>query len=155
MVRINRILVATDFSECSGHALRYACEFAEVFSAELHLLHVVAPPTIAYSEFAVDDIGTTEAASEWISVAQEQLESHPSERWQKSLSIKRKVVIGTPFVETVRYAREHNIDLIVVGTHGRGAIAHMLLGSTAEKVVRKASCPVLTVRPDGHEFVMP
>src|SRR5207302_3469836 len=62
---------------------------------------------------------------------------------------------GSPFVEIVRYAKEQNIDLIVLGTHGRGPIAHMLLGSVAEKVVRKAPCPVLTVRHPEHEFVMP
>ena len=59
------------------------------------------------------------------------------------------------FVEIIRYARENNIDLLVLGTHGRGAIAHMLMGSVAEKIVRKAPCPVLTVRHPEHEFVMP
>jgi nucleotide-binding universal stress UspA family protein len=62
---------------------------------------------------------------------------------------------GSPFVEVVRYAREENVDIVVLGTHGRGAIAHMLLGSVAERVVRKAHCPVLTVRQPAHEFVMP
>jgi nucleotide-binding universal stress UspA family protein len=62
---------------------------------------------------------------------------------------------GSPFVEVVRYAREEGIDLIVLGTHGRGAIAHMLLGSVAERVVRKAHCPVMTVRQPEHAFVMP
>ena len=64
-------------------------------------------------------------------------------------------LVGTPFVEIIRYAREHEIDLIVMGTHGRGLIAHVLMGSVAEKVVRKAPCPVLTVRHPEHEFVMP
>jgi len=62
---------------------------------------------------------------------------------------------GSPFVEIVRYAKDRDIDLIVMGTHGRGPIAHMLLGSVAEQVVRKAPCPVLTVRHPEHEFVMP
>jgi nucleotide-binding universal stress UspA family protein len=62
---------------------------------------------------------------------------------------------GPPFLEIVRYAQEANIDLIVLGTHGRGGLAHMLLGSVAEKVVRKAPCPVLTVRHPEHEFVAP
>jgi nucleotide-binding universal stress UspA family protein len=69
----------------------------------------------------------------------------------------RKVVrvlrLGNPYAEIVQYAEETETDLIVVGTHGRGAFAHLLLGSVAEKVVRKAHCPVLTVRPAGHQFV--
>ena len=63
--------------------------------------------------------------------------------------------MGQPFVEIIRYAREKNVDVIVMGTHGRGAVAHMLLGSVTEQVVRMASCPVLTVRDPGHEFILP
>ena len=62
---------------------------------------------------------------------------------------------GFPFVEIVRYAKEADIDLVVLGTHGRGAVAHMLLGSVAERVVRKVGCPVLSVKPHEHEFVLP
>ena len=62
---------------------------------------------------------------------------------------------GSPFVEIIRYAMSHDVDLIVMGTYGLGPIAHMLMGSVAEKVVRKAPCPVLTVRRPEHEFVMP
>ena len=62
---------------------------------------------------------------------------------------------GTPFLEIIRYAREHEIDLIVMGTHGRSGLGHVLIGSVAERVVRKSPCPVLTIRPGGHEFVMP
>ena len=72
-----------------------------------------------------------------------------------SLSVQQEVVFGVPFLEMIRYAKAKEMDMIVMGTHGRGAIAHMLLGSTAEKVVRKAPCPVLTVRDEEHEFVMP
>ena len=64
-------------------------------------------------------------------------------------------LVGSPFLEIVTYAKSHDIDLIVMGTHGRGPIAHMLMGSVAEKVVRKAPCPVLTVRHPEHEFIMP
>ena len=65
------------------------------------------------------------------------------------------VAYGRPFAEIIAYAREHAIDLIVMGTHGRGAIAHVLLGSTTEKVVRKSPCPVLTIRTSEHPFEMP
>jgi nucleotide-binding universal stress UspA family protein len=76
-------------------------------------------------------------------------------QWAKGKTIVRSTEWGTPFVEIVRYAKEHDIDLIVLGTHGRTGLKHVLLGSVAENVVRKASCPVLTVRPSGHKFVMP
>ena len=67
----------------------------------------------------------------------------------------RELRKGSPFLEIVRYAKDKNIDLIVLGTHGRSGLSHVLLGSVAERVVRKAPCPVLTVRHPEHEFVMP
>jgi nucleotide-binding universal stress UspA family protein len=67
----------------------------------------------------------------------------------------RAAGVGGPYVEIVRYAKERDIDIIVMGTHGRGFMAHMLMGSVAEKVVRKAPCAVLTVRHPEHEFVIP
>ena len=73
------------------------------------------------------------------------------EQFQASMALRW----GSPFLEIVRYAKEHGIELIVMGTHGRGPIAHLLLGSVAEKVVRKAPCPVLTVRPSEHNFTKP
>ena len=63
--------------------------------------------------------------------------------------------VGKPFVEIIHHARDHDVDLIVIGTHGRGAVQHALLGSVAEQVVRTSPCPVLTVRHPEHEFVMP
>jgi nucleotide-binding universal stress UspA family protein len=87
--------------------------------------------------------------------AKEQLEQFVPADWRAKHQVTLACQRGTPFVEIVRYARREVIDLIVMGTHGRGAIAHMLLGSVAERVIRKAPCPVLTVRPEEHEFVMP
>jgi universal stress protein A len=155
MIRLKRILAAVDFGECSEHALRYACEFAETFSAELHLLYVSEPPAAAYTEFAVGYIGAEDFEADIRRSAEAKLNTVPGVAWQDKLSITRTVQMGTPFVEIVRYARDREIDLIVIGTHGRGAIAHMLMGSTAERVVRKSPCPVLTVRPEAHEFVHP
>ena len=76
-----------------------------------------------------------------------------AERTKYSAQI--EMVCGSPFLEIIAYAKSREIDLIVMGTHGRGPIAHMLMGSVAEKVVRKAPCPVLTVRHPEHEFLMP
>ena len=83
------------------------------------------------------------------------LDELPDPALLRGAAVVRDVRVGTPFLEIVRYAKETAIDLIVIGTHGRSGLAHVLLGSTAEKIVRKAPCPVLTVRPEGHDFVMP
>jgi nucleotide-binding universal stress UspA family protein len=155
MIKLKRILAATDFSDCSEHALRYACEFAEAFTAELHLLHVSELLAAAYSEFGIGYVGVQNLEADLRHGAEAKLNTLPSSQWRDKLAVARAVLMGTPFLEIVRYAKDHDIDLIVVGTHGRGAVAHMLMGSTAEKVVRKAPCPVLTVRPEAHEFVMP
>jgi universal stress protein A len=145
MIKLQRILLPTDFSEYSAAARMYACAFADQFQCELHVLHVVqdlaplvpepgaalAPPVDYLRERAIDP------------------------NWSVGKTVVRVVRQGPPFLEIVRYAQETNIDLIVLGTHGRGGLAHMLLGSVAEKVVRKAPCPVLTVRHPEHEFVAP
>ena len=75
--------------------------------------------------------------------------------WAAGRTVVKVMVEGSPKVEIVQYARKHNIDLIVLATHGRSGLAHVLMGSVAESVVRTAPCPVLTVRPEGHQFVMP
>ena len=87
----------------------------------------------------------------WEANAERQL----AELDQADLKSERATSVGHPFVEIIRYAKANEIDLIVIGTHGRGPVKHLLLGSVAEKVVRKAPCPVLTVRQPGHTFVMP
>lgn len=149
MIALKHILLPTDFSDASMNALRYARAFAENFQATIHLLHVIDLSFVAAWE------GYAPA------IVREDVERHARQRLEQLLAdapvlpVQRTVVDGAPFVEIVRYARARNIDLIVMGTHGRGPVAHMLLGSVAEKVVRKAPCPVLTVRHPEHEFVMP
>ena len=155
MIQLKRVLAAVDFSDCSTHAMRYACEFARSFEAELHLLYVSEPPPVAFSEFGIGYVAAPNLDQDLQQAAEKKLAALPDPQWQTNLTVVRTVLMGTPFVEIVRHARDNEIDLIVLGTHGRGAIAHMLMGSTAEKVVRKAPCPVLTVRPEGHEFVSP
>ncbi|MEZ6059817.1 MAG: universal stress protein [Planctomycetaceae bacterium] len=150
MIELQRILVATDFSEHSDNAVRYAAEFAKVFGSELHLLHVAERVPIMYGEGGAV---TPEIESEAITRAQGMLNDLLAD--SVNLKVERSVVPGHPFVEICRYAKDHDIDLIVIGTHGRGAFAHLLMGSVAERVVRKAKCPVMTVREGEHEFVMP
>ena len=154
MIKPNRILVPTDFSEHSENALRYGCELAQRFGSELHLLYVVdnSPPLMMNQEmtFPIDDLITEHQAD-----AERRLAKLPAAEWNLEVHIVCKVVQGRPFLDIIKYAKDHEIDLIVTGTHGRTGLSHTLLGSVAEKVLRKAPCPVLTVRHPEHEFVKP
>ena len=152
MIRLNRVLVPTDFSEHSKSAVRYGCELASKFGADLHLLHVVEQLPVMYSEGA---IFTPETEAELLAEATNLLDRTPEDIDVTSLKVTRATLQGHPLVEITRYAKENEIDLIVIGTHGRTGLVHMLLGSVAEKVVRKAPCPVLTVHHPEHEFVKP
>jgi nucleotide-binding universal stress UspA family protein len=154
MIVLKRILVPTDFSEASAVALRYGQALTERFGASLHLLHVIEDRFIP-GPAAEGYMPLPGYFEEMERNAREQLDkmlrAAEVEKRQATLFTKR----GSPFLEIVRYAKSQDIDVIVMGTHGRGPIAHMLMGSVAEKVVRKAPCPVLTVRHPEHEFVMP
>jgi len=154
MIKFDKVLVASDFSEHSRVALAYGAEIAKTFDAEVLLLHVVVKPDILPQV----PPGGEGYFPPNLSEQQSQNAQQESERWLADSQIKRGRILipsGTPFVEIVRCARDENVDLIVIGTHGRGPIAHILLGSVAEKVVRHAPCPVLTVREGEHEFVLP
>lgn len=152
MIELKRILAPTDFGDSSKSALRYAVAFADQFGAAVDLLHVVEPPPpgVLMSYVPLDDLKKT-----MLSEAEKNLEELHAEWAEYCFPVTKAVVEGYPFVEIVKYAREHNVDMIVLGTHGRGAVSHMLIGSVAEKVVRKAPCPVLTVRSPEHEFIHP
>ena len=152
MIKLKRILMPTDFSDPGKSALLYAVAFADQFGAAVDLLHVVSPPPpgALLSSMPMEELRNN--MREQAEVQMEELHS----TWEDyAFPVNRIIVEGYPFVEIIRHANEHNADLIVMGTHGRGAIAHMLLGSVAEKTVRKAPCPVLTVRHPEHEFVHP
>jgi nucleotide-binding universal stress UspA family protein len=155
MIKLDRILVPTDLSEFSKHALRYGCEFANRFNAELHLLTVVQDVVAMVPEPGMAFPAPGEYLQELQQASRKALDELPDPALLRGATVVRDVRVGTPFLEIVRYAKESAIDLIVIGTHGRSGLAHVLLGSTAEKIVRKAPCPVLTVRPEGHDFVMP
>lgn len=148
MIALKQILVPVDFSDPSAVALKYAKAFADNFQASLHLLHVLE--TVYYG-WEVPPLIDEEIEQG----ARKQLNALLTDGERQQFRTELHLLKGSPFVEIVRCAREKNFDLIVMGTHGRGPIAHMLMGSVAEKVVRKAPCPVLTVRHPEHEFVMP
>ena len=153
MINLKHILVPSDFSECSDAAVRYGLELARKFGATLHLLHVVQDPATqpwAAEGFAVPLL---EAVDQWQKDAKTRLDALiPLEDRANAVV---SCAIASPFPEILRYALDKDIDLIVMGTHGRGGVSHMLLGSIAEKVVRRAPCPVLTVRQPEHDFVEP
>ena len=155
MLSIKTVLVPTDFSDASEAALDYGRGLAEAFGASLHLVHVMED-LLAHAWAAEVYVASAPNLREEIErESRQRLESMlpPSDR--ERLRAEVALLAGNPFIEIIRYAKANGIDLIVMGTHGRGPIAHMLLGSVAEKVVRKSPCPVLTVREAQHEFVMP
>lgn len=152
---IRRILFPTDFSDYSLEALGYAIGMAEDHSAEVHILHVVPTPdwTVQFEQVApVLDAGFFD---EMERSAREHIENIAAERIRDRLRVTTAVRRGAAFLEIVRYAKEQDISLIVIATHGRTGLKHALFGSVAEKVVRKAPCPVLSVRPEGHAFELP
>lgn len=152
---LKTILVPTDFSEASEAALEYAQGLAAAFGASIHIVHVTED-LLAHAWSAEVYVASMPNLREEIDKeARDRLAAMMSDDARVRFNVTSAVVAGNPFLEIVRYAKANSIDLIVIGTHGRGPIAHMLLGSVAEKVVRKSPCPVLTVRSAQHEFVMP
>lgn len=161
MIKLDSILLPTDFSDCAREAAGHAFALAEQFNADLHLLHVSHDVSTQLPDFGMGLAfpAYVENLPERIQKQEEeairQLTELTPDGWSEQHGVTIAVKRGQPFVEIIRYAREHAADLIVIGTHGRSALAQVLLGSVAERVVRKAPCPVLTVRPTAHSFVMP
>jgi len=158
VIALNHILVATDFSEAADVALAYGRALARRFGATLHVLHVVEDWGARFAEFPIyiDDLGRLRIEEE--AAARARLHMLLSEEDRQALPAKAVVLTSTsPAATIVAYARDAmpRIDCIVMGTHGRGAVAHLVMGSVAERVVRAAPCPVLTVHHPQHEFVLP
>lgn len=147
MISLNQILVPTDFSSSSEAALRFAAELASRFGGVLHVLHViesaVIPDSLArfLAPRPIEERRTPAAES----FAGDVLGNGPLAEQE----VVSAAVEGVAAREIVRYAGEHGIDLIVIGSHGNTGLAHILLGSVAETVVRTAPCPVLTVKRKG------
>ena len=144
-------LVPTDFSETSEHAFGYAKALAGSFDGRLHVLHVIPDPYAQPWSIEATGAAIPELLKTWEKDARKRLERMKPQALESELITQ----VGHPFLQIIRYAKERSIDLIVLGTHGRGPIGHMFLGSVAEKVVRKAPCPVLTVRHPEHAFESP
>ncbi|MDA0661093.1 MAG: universal stress protein [Planctomycetota bacterium] len=149
---LHRILLPLDFSEYASDATHYACSMADAFRAELHLLHVLE---IRHSLTPVfgGGLSLTTVSKESRLAAEQALRSNIDPDWVPPADVKYATADGPPFVEIIKYAQENDIDMIVMSTHGRSGVAHMLLGSVAENVIRSAPCPVLTVQSKRHKFV--
>jgi nucleotide-binding universal stress UspA family protein len=147
-LQVKRILVPTDFSDPSRDALDMAIEFARRFSAHLTLFHASELPTYVFPD-AVMPV-TPQVMAELQRSSRQELERLASEVRAAGVAVDFESVVGPTDAEICHAAGEKHIDLIIMGTHGRTGLRHALLGSIAEKVVRRAPCPVLTVRPSAH-----
>lgn len=155
MIKLKKILFPTDFSESSLDALRYAIVFSKEFQAKLYILHVINEKIFSEGLSLPRVVSVEEMEKEMTEEADKQLRLLIREENGEGIVRETATRRGTPFLEIIRFSKENDIDLIIIGTHGRSGFEHILFGSTAEKVVRKAPCPVLSVRPAQREFVMP
>src|SRR5688572_27705803 len=156
MIALKKILVPTDFGEAADAALNYARALAKNFDASIDVLHVAedASARMFAGEVYVAVPPTLQRDIE--EAARRQLDQRTIDNDPEPLPVRRVVIASNaPAMAIVNYAKETSIDLIVMGTHGRGPVAHLLMGSVAERVVRLAGCPVLVVRHPEHEFVLP
>ncbi|MGE5795352.1 MAG: universal stress protein [Ignavibacteria bacterium] len=142
---IKKILVPIDFSDYSKNSLKYAVNFAKDFNAQLCLVYVVEP-VIYPPDFSMGQIAFPTVDLEMDKRAEQELSSLAKKEIPSDINVKSIVRTGKPFVEIIETASEEDADLIIIATHGHTGVEHILFGSTAEKVVRKAPCPVLTLR---------
>jgi len=145
--RVRHILVPIDFSECSKQALRYAVPMAKERGASLTLLYVVAP-VYGVGEYGAIDSTALEARMR--AAGEQELAKLVAEEVRGEVAAKSLVRVGAPAMEIVEAALELRADLVVLATHGRTGLKHVLIGSVAEHVVRRAPCPVLVVREPAH-----
>jgi nucleotide-binding universal stress UspA family protein len=155
MSPFQKLLAPIDFSPHSDEALRVACQLAETFEAPLTLVHVFAAPAYPMPDGSV--ISSPSKYADLVAAANTQLEKVVAtiRRDHNAVRVDARTLEGVAFREIIAYARKSDTDLIVMGTHGRTGLKHTLLGSVAERVVRKAPCAVLTVRLPGHTFEHP
>ena len=154
MVALRNILVATDFSEPSNVAVAYGRDLARNYNARLHVMHVVEDVMLRYGA----EVGMALPAlqEDLVKAARRDLESRITDEDRRQLNAVAVIDTGANISAAIcDYAKNNSIDLIVKGTHGRGAVQHFLMGSVAERVVRTPPCPVLTVHAHERDFIVP
>lgn len=158
MPTFNKILAPTDFSEDSNLALSYAVTLAQKFSSEIILVHVdqpLAPVMVSELNPGLDVSTMNRIAEEGRLLALKELDGATAHLRESGVKARGLMRVGAPFLEIIHAAQSESADLIVMGTHGRTGLAHVLMGSVAERVVNKAPCPVLTVRHPDRKFKHP
>lgn len=145
MSQIKKILVPIDFSDYSKNALKYSINFAKSFNAKLILIYVVEP-MIYPADFSMGQVAIPSTDVDFIKKAEEELNHLKNTEIGNQVESEVIIKTGKPFMEINETAAEYDADLIIIATHGHTGVEHILFGSTAEKVVRKAPCPVLTLR---------
>lgn len=148
MVSIRQILVPSDFSEPAAAALAYARALADEFGSHLHIFHVVPEPYVYPWGTEISTVPLADLMAQSETLANTRLAEliPPDQKPKGGLTV--STVIGTPVDRILDYIKHSHIDLVVMGTHGRGPVGHLLLGSVAERLVRRSPVPVLTVK--GH-----
>jgi nucleotide-binding universal stress UspA family protein len=155
MIVMKKVLVCTDFSDPSRKALEYGRDLARTFGASLRVLHVVESVRAGYALDA-GYVGFPELQKQMEDAAREELSAIVTDDDRRTLKA-QATIVSSPSASRaiVDYAKDEGIDLIVVGTHGRGGMSRMLLGSVAERIVRTAPCPVLTVHMEERDILAP
>jgi len=148
---IKRILFPTDFSEGSDNALPYAADMARHYGAKLYVLHIMHDIAKATGWY-VPHISMDELYKDMEANAKKEMDRYGAEEIRGLKDVERVILKGIPYDEILRFAQENKMDLIVMGTHGRKGLDRVIFGSTAERVVRDATCPVLSVRLPGHQM---
>ncbi len=144
-LRFRKILVPVDFSKCAEEALSYAQQFGAQHESGLILLHVVEP--IVYpAELGYPSLAAIPPQSDYEHAGRARLAHWLRQATKTGAKVKAELRVGQPYVEITRAAKEFGVDLIIISTHGHTGLKHVFLGSTAERVVRHAECPVLTLR---------
>ena len=146
MIKIKRILCPTDFSEYAKHALNYACDLTDKYDAELHLLHVLPDPAITIATYGpIAGYLPDDWSASMVEHANRELQKIPNRKWSAAHKVVHATSQGVAYAEIIQYAEVNRIDLIVIGTGT--ALNHALMGSVAEKIVRKSPCPVMLIHP--------
>ncbi len=150
MFKVREILVPVDFSDHSHKALNYALELALSNDARLHIIHVIEPPVYP-ATWSYAQVGLVESEKELCEAAERELEELRQKYCDRCPNIVTKTIVGQSAADEINhYAAEHKIDMISIATHGRRGLERFLFGSTTERVLRTAPCPVLAVRTPPH-----
>jgi nucleotide-binding universal stress UspA family protein len=145
-MQLKVILVPYDFSEYADHAFRWALEIAEDWGAKIALVHVISLASRVSYPDAMFLLDLPKLEAQLIADAEQRLRAFVAKEGTSVIPVETRVIMGDPFWEICQAAEREHADLIVMGSHGRTGLAHVLLGSVAERVVRHASCPVLVAR---------